>query len=118
MVPAGNGGRIHVRRPPETNSGWRFLVPYPVTSRGSGRAGPAKCVAVELAAQLADMSRRAIGEHYRVGPMAPRSEPSSVQDATRCVERGPDAGGATADKETKVFNAGETLMRWDGAAVR
>jgi len=34
------------------------------------RAGPAKSVAVELAAQLADMSGRAIGEHYGIGATA------------------------------------------------
>jgi len=34
------------------------------------RAGPAKGVAVELAAQLADMSSRAIGEHYGIGATA------------------------------------------------
>jgi len=31
------------------------------------RAGPGKAVAIELAAQLADMSGRAIGEHYGIG---------------------------------------------------
>ncbi len=34
------------------------------------RAGPAKAVAVELAAQLADMSGRAVGQHYGIGATA------------------------------------------------
>jgi REP element-mobilizing transposase RayT len=34
------------------------------------RVGPAKGIAVELAAQLADMSSRAIGEHYGIGATA------------------------------------------------
>ena len=34
------------------------------------RVGPAKGVAVELAAQLADLSSRAIGEHYGIGATA------------------------------------------------
>jgi len=34
------------------------------------RVGSAKAVAVELAAQLADMSGRAIGEHYGIGATA------------------------------------------------
>ena len=36
----------------------------------SRRVGAAKAAAVELAAQLADISNRAIGEHYRVGATA------------------------------------------------
>ena len=34
------------------------------------RVGPAKAVAVQLAAQLADMSGRAIGAHYGIGATA------------------------------------------------
>jgi hypothetical protein len=49
-------------------------------------------------------------EHYGIGPTAPPSEPWSAGDATQCVANRPDAGGATADKETKVLNAGLTLV--------
>jgi hypothetical protein len=44
-----------------------FSVPFLLPGR---RAGPAKGVAVELAAQLADLSSRAIGEHYGIGAAA------------------------------------------------
>ncbi len=42
----------------------RYCVP------GTIRAGPAKAVAVELAARLAGMSGRAIGLHYGIGAAA------------------------------------------------
>ncbi len=47
-----------------------YRVDRGLLSAHGRRAGPAKAVAVELAAQLADLSSRAIGEHYRMGATA------------------------------------------------
>jgi hypothetical protein len=47
-----------------------YRVDAGLLSAHGRRAGPAKAVAVELAAQLADLSSRAIGEHYGMGATA------------------------------------------------
>ncbi len=47
-----------------------YRVDQRLFSAHGRRVGPAKAVAVELAAQLADMSGRAIGEHYGIGATA------------------------------------------------
>jgi hypothetical protein len=80
----------------------RKMVLDPRPPRGAG-------VAVDLAAQLADMSSRAIGEHDRVGVTALRSEPWSADDASGCVEVVETLAGATGDKEKKELIAGVTL---------
>ena len=67
-----------------------YRVDQRLCSAHGRRVGPAKAVAVELAAQLVDMSGRAIGAHYGIGATAVRanrerlvSRPDVLQVAER-----------------------------------
>jgi len=66
-----------------------YRVDQRLFSAHGRRLGPAKAVAVELAAQLADMSGRAIGAHYGIGATgvgANRRRMASRPDVLQVVE--------------------------------
>jgi putative transposase len=66
-----------------------FRIDQRLFSAHGRRVGPAKAVAVELAAQLADISGRAIGEHFGIGATAVganRRRLASRPDALQVVE--------------------------------
>ena len=92
----------------EIARGGREALPYrsAVVLRTVAGVGSAKAVTVELAAQLADMSGRAIGEHYAIGATglgANRRRLVSRPDVLQVVE---NARSAITGKEAKVENAG------------
>jgi len=73
------------------------------------RAGPAKAVALELAAQLADLSCRAIGEYFGIGATAMganRRRPTSRPEILRVIRT---LSRKTAEEEIIVEAAGRTL---------
>ena len=82
------------------------LGPWPPRRAGEGRSGG---VGGTTGRHEQPRDRRTLWDRCDGG----RSEPLSADDAARCVESRRDAGGPTADKETKVLNS-TARVSWRG----
>jgi hypothetical protein len=74
-------------------------------------------VAVELAAQLADLSGRAIGEHYGIFANAVVANRRRTGDAARAAASHRDPRAKVAETNIKVVSSGLTLV-WHIDSIR